>query len=439
MYWKQLVEVNNFGFNIITLSAVVIIFFSILEAWGIYKQNQKIKEEKSGIAVSVSWFIYFMFLLLAYLVYGVFAKEGVIIFNGLIFLFVIPIVINLAKFKGFSKTDISLFIICFLGILFMIFFPVKKIMFSIFLSGSVFALALQLFELLKEKCRGNIEPKLVWIYFISTIFFIVYAFCVSDWMLFSVFILTFFLLFAILFFYYRFSDTSEFHDVRDITYHNRIKIGFPSLDLKWKGSKAVFTEHTLEIEGHPVMEDWEDGYMKKLAEIACMNGGEVLEVGFGMGISATYIHEHDISRHTVIEANEEVYKKLIKFSFSAKHSVKPLFGFWQDIISLIPDESFDGVLFDTYPITKEEIHKNHFPFFKEAFRILKDGGVLTYYSDEIEDYSKEHVECLHKAGFLDIQGIVCNVNPPKDCKYWKSDKILAPIIFKGKKRSNGHE
>jgi len=229
---------------------------------------------------------------------------------------------------------------------------------------------------------------------------------------------------------------SKFNDVRDTTVVNRLKIGFLSLDKKWQKAKAVFTDHTLKIEGHPVMEDWEDAYMKELSKVVCSNGGDILELGFGMGISAMYIQNHKVSSHTIIEANEDVYKKLIYFSFGTSEKIRPIFGFWQDVVKFIPDESFDGILFDTYPISKSEIHKNHFPFFKEAFRLLKDGGVLTYYSDEIDSFSNEHKECLKKAGFTDIKSFICRVNPPNDCKYWQSDKILVPIVFKKKKRRN---
>ena len=73
---------------------------------------------------------------------------------------------------------------------------------------------------------------------------------------------------------------------------------------------------------------------------------------------------------------------------------------------------------------------NHFSFFKHAHRILKSGGVLTYYSDEIDNFSDEHLGELKKAGFKKNSGLTCSVSPPSDCQYWRSDTILAPIIRK---------
>ena len=51
---------------------------------------------------------------------------------------------------------------------------------------------------------------------------------------------------------------------------------------------------------------------------------------------------------------------------------------WQDSVSKIEDNSIDGILYDTYPLNKEEQHIHQFEFIKEAYRMLKPGGILTY-------------------------------------------------------------
>lgn len=222
----------------------------------------------------------------------------------------------------------------------------------------------------------------------------------------------------------------RFDDERDITTNDRLKIGFDNLRETWTHLPASYTSDTLTIAGHPVMERWEDSYMRELARIACSQGGRVLEVGFGMGISARYIQQYPILEHVIIEANNEVAEQGLKFGAHAKQPVTVLKGFWEKVTPTLPAESFDGILFDTYPLTAEEIHQNHFWFFNEAFRLLKPGGVLTYYSDEIGQFSPGHLEALKNAGFTDIEGVICPVNPPPGCKYWTSRTILAPIITK---------
>lgn len=202
----------------------------------------------------------------------------------------------------------------------------------------------------------------------------------------------------------------------------------------WIKADAIFTENKLEILGEAVIEDWETPYMKELAAIAAANGGIICEVGYGMGISAGFIQKHNISKHIIIEANTQVADKARDFARNAVHPVEILEGLWQDVIDSVPDESLDGILFDSYPLTEEELYQNHFFFSKAAYRKLKrgGGGVLTYYSDEIRGFGKAHMKKLLEAGFKkeNISGKIVKVTPPKDCSYWKANTILAPRVIK---------
>ena len=180
------------------------------------------------------------------------------------------------------------------------------------------------------------------------------------------------------------------------------------------------------------MEDWETPYMKDLAEIACSHGGVVLELGFGMAISAKFIQQHKIDKHIIIEANKDVANKARKFAKTANHKVEVLEGFWEEVIEKVPDNSLDGILFDTYPLTDKELYQNHFNFFPYAYKKLKKGGVFTYYSDEIKSFGRVHLKKLMEAGFKkeNIKSKVSEIYPPADCEYWKTNTILSPIIIK---------
>lgn len=200
----------------------------------------------------------------------------------------------------------------------------------------------------------------------------------------------------------------------------------------WKAAPATFTDHDLKIFGCAVMEDWETPYMEDLAKVACLKGGTILELGFGMAISAGFIQKENIKKHIIIEANKKVADKAREFAKKAKHKVEVLEGFWEDVIGKVPDESVDGILFDTYPLTDKELYQNHFNFFPFAFRKLKKGGIFTYYSDEVKTFGRVHLQVLEKAGFKkeNINSRVCRISPPKDCEYWKDDTMLTPIIKK---------
>jgi guanidinoacetate N-methyltransferase len=200
----------------------------------------------------------------------------------------------------------------------------------------------------------------------------------------------------------------------------------------WKKAKATFSEHDLIILGEPVMEDWEAPYMKDLARICSSKGGTVLELGYGMGISAMYIQQHKIKKHIIVEANKMVADAARKFAKKAKHKVIVINDLWENAIKKIPNNSLDGILFDTYPLEERELYQNHFNFFPLAYKKLRKGGVFTYYSDEVKKFGRVHLEKLQESGFerKNIKSHVSKVSPPKDCKYWKAKTILSPIIIK---------
>ncbi len=81
----------------------------------------------------------------------------------------------------------------------------------------------------------------------------------------------------------------------------RRKSGYP-YELKkvkketWRDSPAQMNEDgNLIIQGRSVMEGWQKDYMAEFAKVVTQNGGKILEVGFGMGLSASFIQQYDNS------------------------------------------------------------------------------------------------------------------------------------------------
>ena len=57
------------------------------------------------------------------------------------------------------------------------------------------------------------------------------------------------------------------------------------------------------------MQDWEAPLMEAMAKVVTETHGDVLEVGFGMAISATYIQKFGVRSYTIIEPHDEVVKR----------------------------------------------------------------------------------------------------------------------------------
>ena len=81
---------------------------------------------------------------------------------------------------------------------------------------------------------------------------------------------------------------------------------YPSSNRDWASLKVELTDVELLIGGWQVMQRWEEPLMRVLATEVTRNGGDILEVGFGVGISATAIMESGCASYTVIEAHPVV-------------------------------------------------------------------------------------------------------------------------------------
>ena len=77
----------------------------------------------------------------------------------------------------------------------------------------------------------------------------------------------------------------------------------------------------------------------------CENGGDILEIGFGAGITANMIQKYHIKTHTIIERDDYYFDKLVKWAIN-KPNVKIVHGDW---VSHIPhDKKYDGIFVDLW-------------------------------------------------------------------------------------------
>ena len=201
---------------------------------------------------------------------------------------------------------------------------------------------------------------------------------------------------------------------------------YPPTPGKWADMPAAFSDDELLIGGWQVMQDWELPLMRVMAEAVTEGEGDVLEIGFGMGICANEIARQGCRSYSVIEAHPEVAKAARKWGEDQPFPATVHEGLWQDVVPAL-DQRYDGVVFDTFPLAPEERSRNHFPFIPIAPTLLKPGGVLTLYSDETANFRAEHLSLLLNA-FPDLRLIkVDGLEPPEDCEYWQHSVMVIPV------------
>jgi len=102
---------------------------------------------------------------------------------------------------------------------------------------------------------------------------------------------------------------------------------------------------TIQDLGDEVMMSWEDSLMSASAGYVTQNGGDILEIGFGMGISAGYMHSHSINSHTIVENHPEIIPKAVEWA-SNKSNVTIVSQSWYDVRNSLGQ--FDGIFYDSY-------------------------------------------------------------------------------------------
>jgi hypothetical protein len=129
---------------------------------------------------------------------------------------------------------------------------------------------------------------------------------------------------------------------------------------------------TIDDSGLEVMMSWEDDLMSASAAYVTQNGGDILEIGFGMGISAGYIQSHSISSHTIVENHPQILEKLQTW-VSGKSNVVIISQSWADVTGSL--STYDGVFYDTYG------DERHHLFSSSLSGLTKSNAKVTFWNN----------------------------------------------------------
>ena len=174
-----------------------------------------------------------------------------------------------------------------------------------------------------------------------------------------------------------------------------------------------------ETGNHQVMMEWEKPYME--FSIEKLNPtGHVLEIGFGMGYSATSICSYkDVSEYSVIECCPEVWKKFENWKETQSKDIKInlIKGRWEDIVPSL-ETKFDCIYFDDYN------YENNFMRFYNFFKLISNnvniGSRVSVYSNNNNGFIKSKQVSTETFDF--------SILIPENCKYAKGTHMYVPIF-----------
>ena len=146
-------------------------------------------------------------------------------------------------------------------------------------------------------------------------------------------------------------------------------MGYTDETLIFEEDKIYYTHADQELQ---VMMSWEDNIMKASADYICENGGDILEIGFGMGISANYIQANNINSHTIVENHPQIIEKLKAWA-EDKPNVIIIEGDWYNVKDLL--STYDGLFYDTFGDENVDNFKITLP------TLMKSGGKATWWNN----------------------------------------------------------
>ncbi|PKU83292.1 protein arginine N-methyltransferase 2 [Dendrobium catenatum] len=208
---------------------------------------------------------------------------------------------------------------------------------------------------------------------------------------------------------------------------------------EYMSERVAFGEdRIMDAKSEAVMMAWEKPLMEAHARAICCSGddcGRILNVGFGMGLVDEAIQRYKPLEHTIVEAHPDVYDRMIRTGWGEKENVKIVFGKWQDVLPQLG--SFDGIFFDTFGEYYEDMREFH----KHLYRLLKPGGIYSYFNGFCGSNAFFHVVYCQLVA-LELGDLGYSTQfiplPVKEClseniwkgvkhKYWQLDTYNLPV------------
>ena len=155
--------------------------------------------------------------------------------------------------------------------------------------------------------------------------------------------------------------------------------------MAFKDNILTFEDDKIVTEdGSEVMMSWEAPIMEKSAEYICESKGDILEIGFGMGICSDYIQAQGVNSHTIVEIHPQIIEKL-KIRAEDKDNVIIVEGDWSSVSGL---GTYDGIFIDTY------LDENWKEFKEFSINVANSGAKITYWNSGTDSENQHSFDNL---------------------------------------------
>ncbi|BDA44371.1 Protein arginine N-methyltransferase 2 [Coccomyxa sp. Obi] len=195
------------------------------------------------------------------------------------------------------------------------------------------------------------------------------------------------------------------------------------------------SERLMDPDDKAVMMAWEGPLMEAHAHAVAASGGDVLNVGFGLGLVDEAIQRRSPRSHIIVEAHPDVHARMLQLGWDQRPGVRILFGRWQDVLPSL-DAQFDGIFFDTF----SEFYGDMQEFHALLPSLLRPGGIYSFFHGLAADNAFFHAvyttiverELARLGLSTQFVPLPINVSDPRIWegvrnKYWQLDTYLLPV------------
>lgn len=179
---------------------------------------------------------------------------------------------------------------------------------------------------------------------------------------------------------------------------------------------------------HQIMMEWEKPYMEESIE-KLNPSGKVLDVGFGMGYSATKMCSMTaVTEYNVVECSPVVWRKFETWKKEQLEKRPELIinlipGRWQDVLDKETHGVFDFIYFDDYNGDDSVVDSmTRFPKF--IYRILTDHVKI---GSKICSYSTTDRDVIPNVTCVTFECHNYDITVPEHCNYARGTKMYIPI------------
>ena len=132
-------------------------------------------------------------------------------------------------------------------------------------------------------------------------------------------------------------------------------------------------------------------YEHAVADFITKENHNILEIGYGMGLSAKRIQTHNPALHVIIEKEKEIYDKAVEW-VGDKENITVIHGDYKDKIATLTDK-FDGI----YHSADKEQKGNLFNFANDIKSLAKDNCILVMLNWD------HNTDIINKANYKKIE------------------------------------